>query len=147
MYDEDSDVRIRACGLIEALWTLYKHEQGQNKKKTQEDIVFIHHIRGAELLVECATDVNRVVRIEAYRVIDSILNEHRPEDKQKRGYPQDDFTSQFLELLNTVDMVRLKDSLDPEHLYQEAFDINADMMTQSIVPTNPDDDINMLDCY
>ncbi|KAI7890041.1 armadillo-type protein [Mucor mucedo] len=142
VYDEDSDVRIRACALIEALWRL---NGGEHEEKNG----FIRHIRGAELLVECATDVNRVVRIEAYRVIDSILSDYPAQEKgRKRKFEhKDEFTCQFLELLNTVDRVRLKDSLDPEHLYQEAFDINADMMTQSILPTNPEDDINMLDCY
>lgn len=147
--DEDSDVRIRACTLIGELWILYNHEKLQNKKKANEDIIFIHHIKAAELLVECAVDVNRVVRIEAYRVIDSIISEYstKKDEKKRRYDEQNEFTSQFLGLLYTVDMIRLKDSLDPEHLYQEAFDINADMMTQSIVPTNPDDDVNMLDCY
>lgn len=137
MYDEDSDVRIRACALIEALWRLSK--EGKNE--------FIRHIRGAELIVECATDVNRVVRIEAYRVIDSILTDYPVQGRKRKFEHKDEFTCQFLELLNTVDRVRLKDSLYPEHLYQEAFDINADMMTQSILPTHPEDDINMLDCY
>lgn len=90
-----------------------------------------------------------MVRIEAVRVIESILSEyHVNEESRKRHHQeQDDFETSFLNTLRKVNMAQQKQTLDPEHLYQEAFDINADMMTHSIIPTNPDDDMNMLDCY
>lgn len=131
-----------------------KQKMDENKApeliNTNEFNKFFESIRADELLVECGTDITRVVRIEAYRVISTILNQYQPTmtETSKRLYEQDDqFITQFLNTLSGLDMVRLKDSLDPEHLYEEAFDINADMMTQSIVPNDPDDDINMLDCY
>lgn len=149
--DQDFDVRIRACRLIQNLWVLYNHEKLQQKRKYQPEAIFFEHIHAGKLLVEAANDTNRVVRIEAYEVISSILSEYRPQEvinSNKRQLQNDDeFTTAFLDLISSVDLERLKYSLDPEHLYQEAFDINADMMTQSIVPTNPDDDINDLDCY
>lgn len=96
-------------------------------------------------------DTNRVVRIEAVRVIESILSRYASaalSTGQKRPFddknPADD---DFIKTLQMVNLAQQKQTLDPEHLYQEAFDINADMMTQSIIPTNPEDDINMLDCY
>jgi hypothetical protein len=89
-----------------------------------------------------------VVRIEAVRVIEGILAEYPLPASGKRHYQdQDDFETSFLDTLRKVNMAQQKQTLDPEHLYQEAFDINAEMMTRSIIPTNPDDDINMLDCY
>ena len=67
---------------------------------------------------------------------------------QKRPFVElDEQDDDFIKTLQQVNLVKQKQTLNPEHLYQEAFDINADMMTQSIIPTNPDDDINMLDCY
>lgn len=93
-----------------------------------------------------------MVRIEAVRVIERILSQYSSSctlsTTQKR--PFDDKNQKdddFIRILQTVNLAQQKQTLDPEHLYQEAFDINADMMTQSIIPTNPDDDINMLDCY
>lgn len=147
MNDQDCDVRIRACTLIEKLWIVYNQEK-ESRKRTPKKEMFFENIKPAELLVECARDINRVVRIEAFRVISSILLEKEPKEAatSKREY-EDEFTSQFLNVLSGLDMIRLKESLSPEHLYEEAFDINADMMTQSIVPSDPDDDMNMLDCY
>lgn len=149
--DQDSDVRIRACRLIQNLWVLYNHEKLQQRKKFQLETIFFEHIQAGKLLVEAANDTNRVVRIEAYKVITSILSEYRPQEvinsNKRQLQDEDDFTTAFLDSVSSVDLERLKYSLDPEHLYQEAFDINADMMTQSIVPTNPDDDMNTLDCY
>ncbi|KAL9539350.1 hypothetical protein MBANPS3_010310 [Mucor bainieri] len=148
--DEDTDVRIRACKLIESLWLLYIHEKQQNKRIQEHEHLFTH-IRAGELLAEAAVDINRVVRIEAVRVIERILSQYGSSaltTAQKR--PFDDKSQaddDFIRILQTVNLAQQKQTLDPEHLYQEAFDINADMMTQSIIPTNPDDDINMLDCY
>jgi hypothetical protein len=137
--------------LVEHLWILYNHEKLQQKKKPNNEFIFFHHIHAGKLLVEAANDTNRVVRIEAYRIIIDVLSEFRPQEikavNKRQLHDEDDFTTCFLDLISTVDLERLKYSLDPEHLYEEAFDINADMMTQSIVPTNPDDDMNMLDCY
>lgn len=98
-------------------------------------------------------DTNRVVRIEAVRVIESLLNSQEDEPKlsSKRHFIEvdadDEFDSDLIRKLRSVNLVEKKQTLDPEHLYQEAFDISADMMTQSIIPTDPEDDINMLDCY
>lgn len=152
-------MRIKTCTLIEKLWILYNHEKRQQKKKAatathdQQEKIFFHHIHAAELLVDSAQDTNRVVRIEAYRVISGILAEHTTieavaggGEKKRQLEEQDEFSIEFINKLQSVDMDRLKESLDPEHLYQEAFDINADMMIQSIVPTNPEDDMNNLDC-
>lgn len=91
------------------------------------------------------------MRIEAVRVIERILSQYSTTisgSTQKRPFvEQDEQDDGFIKTLQQVNLVQQKQTLDPEHLYQEAFDINADMMTQSIIPTNPDDDINMLDCY
>jgi hypothetical protein len=152
--DQDCDVRIRACTLVYNLWILYNHEKHQSKKPSTHDDnnIFFHHINASELLVESAHDTNRVVRIEAYRVISNILSQYPSTDTQtaagKRHLEEeeDEFATKFIDALRGIDMNRLKESLDPEHLYQEAFEINADMMTQSILPKNPEDDINMLDC-
>lgn len=100
-------------------------------------------------------DTNRVVRIEAVRVIESILKcqeeKYSTNSNSKRQFTEveaeDEFESNLLKKLMSVNLYEKKQTLDPEHLYQEAFDINADMMTHSIIPTNPEDDINMLDCY
>ncbi|KAI7908207.1 armadillo-type protein [Cokeromyces recurvatus] len=144
VYDDDIDVRSRACKLIECLWLLYQHE------KQEHD--FFQHLQAGELLVEAAMDTNRIVRIEAVRIIESILaTDDKPSNHStKRKFDQvehDDFDTSFLNVLRHLNLTQQKQTLDPEHLYQEAFDINADMMIQSIIPVNPDDDVNMLDCY
>ncbi|KAI8987103.1 armadillo-type protein [Pilobolus umbonatus] len=151
MYDQDPDVRVRTCILIESLWNLYHHEQ-QQQKRNQKDIIFFHHINAGELLIQAVMDTQRLVRIEAVRVIESILNgmDISTEDSMGKKRPLDaenTFDTEFLELLRTANLENTKQTLDPEHLYEEAFEINADMMTHSIIPTDPDDDINMLDCY
>ncbi|CAO0803180.1 unnamed protein product [Mucor circinelloides] len=149
--DEDTDVRIRACKLIESLWLLYAHEKQQSKRDQQAHDHLFTHIKAGELLAEAAVDTNRVVRIEAVRVIESILSRYASaalSTGQKRPFDDKDPTDDdFIKTLQMVNLAQQKQTLDPEHLYQEAFDINADMMTQSIIPTNPEDDINMLDCY
>lgn len=84
------------------------------------------------------------------RVIENILSEYgttTAEPGKRHYHDQDDFETRFLDTLRNVNITQQKQTLDPEHLYQEAFDINADMMTSSIIPKNPDDDMNMLDCY
>lgn len=52
--DEDTDVRIRACRLIENLWFLYCHEKIQKKKNRIQDhvITFFQHIKAGDLLIE-----------------------------------------------------------------------------------------------
>lgn len=66
----------------------------------------------------------------------------------KRSFADvDDNDQKFLQSLRELDLAKLEQTVDPEHIYQEAFDIDADMMTHSLRPTNPDDDTNMLDCY
>ncbi|CEP11303.1 hypothetical protein [Parasitella parasitica] len=147
--DEDSDVRIKACRLIECLWLLFIHERRQNKKNQHRNHLFTH-IKAGELLAEAATNTNRVVRIEAVRVIERILSQYSivSTTAQKRPFVEyDEIDDELITTLQKVNLVQQKQTLDPEHLYQEAFEINADMMTQSIIPENPDDDINMLDCY
>ena len=53
----------------------------------------------------------------------------------------------FLEKLSNVDLEKLKITSNPEHLFQEALDINAEMMMHSLEPSHPGDDRNILDCY
>lgn len=150
MYDQDPDVRIRTCILLENLWYLYKHEQQQHKKLDLEKNIFFHHINAGELLIQAVMDTQRLVRIEAVRVIESILGDSSSDDHSSKKRPLNDegtFDAEFLNLLRTANLEQIKQTLDPEHLYEEAFEINADMMTHSIIPSNPDDDVNMLDCY
>ncbi|OBZ83108.1 hypothetical protein A0J61_08840 [Choanephora cucurbitarum] len=151
--DDDTEVRVRTCRLLKSLHLLYLYEMQQNKKgqnKEENGIIFFQKIEPAELLVEAVMDTSRVVRIEAVRVIESILSEHDTVDKgSKRPYEDEmnAFDIQFLNTLKQIDLDRQRQTLDPEHLYEETFGINADMMTSSIIPKDPEDDINMLDCY
>lgn len=52
--DEDTDVRIRACRLIESLWLLYTHEKQQNKRTHEHNHLF-PHIKAGELLAEAVS--------------------------------------------------------------------------------------------
>ncbi|KAI8877524.1 hypothetical protein K501DRAFT_230121 [Backusella circina FSU 941] len=152
--DQDPDVRIRACKLIESLWLLYQHEMHEQNKRTThhiKSISFFHGIQPGPLLIQAVNDMQRLVRIEAVRVIENILEKagrlHEQRGKRMVDIELNDEDTAFLDLLMTVDISQVKQTLDPEHLYEEAFDINADMMTHSIIPSNPEDDVNMLDCY
>jgi hypothetical protein len=153
--DQDPDVRIRACKLIESLWLLYQHEMHEQNKRTTDikSVHFFHAIQPGPLLIQAVRDMQRLVRIEAVRVIESILEQagrleiNKIHGKRQADNELDDKDTAFLDLLMTVDISQVKQTLDPEHLYEEAFEINADMMTHSIIPSNPEDDVNMLDCY
>lgn len=61
MQDEDTDVRIRACKLIESLWLLYIHEKQQNKRDQQAHDHLFTHIKAGELLAEAVSGpMNRI---------------------------------------------------------------------------------------
>lgn len=61
MQDEDTDVRIRACKLIESLWLLYVHEKQQNKRDQQVYDHLFTHIKAGELLAEAVSgSMNRI---------------------------------------------------------------------------------------
>ena len=94
------------------------------------------------------------MRAEAYEIIRRILDEHAMEhpaiqkgDKKRTSQEDADKDGAFLEKLSNVDFDRLRITSNPEHLFQEALDINAEMMMHSLQPNHPDDDRNILDCY
>lgn len=151
--DQDPDVRVRGCRLIEHLWHLYVHEKHEQKKRTNyvPQSVFFEHIQAGELLTlavsntnRCpsnlhspiyfctplqANDTHRLIRIESIRIIESILKEPLRDKSGKRELEaEDEFESKFLDMLSSIDIKQKKQTLDPEHIYEETFDINADLM-------------------
>lgn len=92
------------------------------------------------------------MRAQAYDVIQHILRDYPHVSMQKGEHKRafDETASkeqEFVNALGRLDMKKLQGALDPEHIFQEALDINAAMMTMSLDPKNPDDDRNILDCY
>lgn len=85
-----------------------------------------------------------MVRMEAIRVIERIMATPHAEEGGKRRHMTDDEDAVFLSQLDRLDLAHLKRTIDPEDLYQEAFEINPIMMTQR---TDPTDDAHLLDCY
>ncbi|KAF7727087.1 hypothetical protein EC973_008050 [Apophysomyces ossiformis] len=158
-----NDVVIRTCRLLESLWYLHVHELEQRKRsKSQissdpvEERAFFYVVEGDKWIIEAVrtltTNIERLVRSEALRIVESILEGYAQDSQFKWGKRalEDgiDEDTKFLETLAAIDVERLRDTVNPEHLYQEAFDINPIMMTQSIEPEDPEkDDVNMLDCY
>ncbi|KAG1350294.1 hypothetical protein G6F62_003322 [Rhizopus arrhizus] len=140
--DQDPDVRVRACRLIEQLWYLYEHEKQQQKKREckveWKEVIFFHFIHADELLIQAANDTHRLVRMEAVRIISSLMKKVERQER-KRGL-EDEFVQEFLNKLSKVNIEQQKQTLDPEHLYEEAFDVNVDMMTNHKM-----DDV-LLDC-
>ncbi|CEG74148.1 hypothetical protein RMATCC62417_09404 [Rhizopus microsporus] len=129
--DQDPDVRVRGCRLIEHLWHLYVHEKHEQKKRTNyvPQSVFFEHIQAGELLTLAANDTHRLIRIESIRIIEGILNERLRDKSGKRELEaEDEFESKFLDMLSSIDIKQKKQTLDPEHIYEETFDINADLM-------------------
>lgn len=123
--DADPDIRIKACKLIESLWYLYQHEKQQNKKRVvMNHVVFFHSIPAAELLVQSANDTHRLVRSESVRIIFDILETKSKENNRF----EDEFDEEFITKITQVNIQQQKQTLDPEHIYEEAFDINVDMM-------------------
>lgn len=59
--DQDPDVRVRGCRLIEHLWHLYVHEKHEQKKRTNyvPQSVFFEHIQAGELLTLAVSNTNR----------------------------------------------------------------------------------------
>lgn len=76
-----------------------------------------------------------------------------PHVSMQKGEPKRAFDEtpskeqEFINALGRLDMEKLQGALDPEHIFQEALDINTAMMTMSLDPKNPGDDRNILDCY
>ncbi|KAG0167660.1 hypothetical protein DFQ28_005838 [Apophysomyces sp. BC1034] len=159
MCDADSDVVIRTCRLLESLWQLHLHEREQRKRsKSQtpseqhEEQSFFYVAEGDKWIIEATNNIERLVRSEVLRIMEGILEQypHDVQIKSGKRFLEDeiDQDTKFLEALSTIDLQKLKQTVNPEHLYQEAFDINPRMMTQSIEPNDPEkDDVNMLDCY
>ncbi|KAI8366071.1 uncharacterized protein BYT42DRAFT_588798 [Radiomyces spectabilis] len=160
MDDPDSEVTIRALFLLQQLWEWHRHVQAQKKRQKSmdpkdhadyESLPFFYTVKGDDWLIEASTDTQRLVRAAALQVIQDILENTPTMSSQnvKRTIMEDDDDrdTQFLARLAAIDLDKLKQTVDPEHIYQEAFDINAHMMTKSMEPLNPEDDVNMLDCY
>ncbi|KAI8139279.1 hypothetical protein BJV82DRAFT_627849 [Fennellomyces sp. T-0311] len=161
MDDPDSSVIIRMCRLFYDLWKLHLHEKEQQKRgKTDQSSgqsvyqSIFYMLQGDYWIIEATHATQRRVRAEAYEIIRRILDEHAMEystvprsDKKRTNQEDADKDALFLEKLSNVDFDRLRITSNPEHLFQEALDINAEMMMHSLEPNHPDDDRNILDCY
>ncbi|KAG2218191.1 hypothetical protein INT45_006826 [Circinella minor] len=166
MDDPDSSVIVRMCRLFYDLWQLHLHESEQHKRSrtdncsengdTSEYISTFYTLKGDYWIIEATNATQRRVRAEAYDIIRRILNEQssintpiHQANAKKRVIETDnaDKDAVFLEKLSNVDLAKLKITSNPEHLFQEALDINAEMMIHSLEPSHPGDDRNILDCY
>ncbi|KAJ8658480.1 hypothetical protein O0I10_005833 [Lichtheimia ornata] len=162
MDDPDSDVIMRMLQVLYAFWKLHLHENAQQKRTRTEDdddaamatepesVFFM--IKGDHWIIEATKDTQRRVRAQAYDVIQHILRDYphvsMQKGEHKRAFDETPSKEQeFINALGLLDMEKLQGALDPEHIFQEALDINAAMMTMSLDPKNPDDDRNILDCY
>ncbi|KAI9490173.1 armadillo-type protein [Zychaea mexicana] len=164
MDDSDSSVTIRMCRLFYGLWLLHLHESEQHKRtrldrhkpessEAEYQSIF-YMLQGDYWIIEATTSTARRVRAEAYDIIRRILDENQSayapiqrNDKKRTIQEDADKDTLFLEKLSNIDLEKLKITSNPEHLYQEALDINAEMMMHSLEPNHPDDDRNILDCY
>jgi hypothetical protein len=66
VHDEDTDVCIRACKLLEQLWLLYKHEKRQQKKyrdPSQGIIFFFPHTDAGKLLADSVRTIETKTRL------------------------------------------------------------------------------------
>lgn len=175
MNDDDIEVRIRVCRLLKSFYELDLHEKQQYKKNKyrysdqqqqhQQKKSYFYILNGDQWLMATVKDSQRIVRWEAVQVIDWILSltnqtttttttvQMNDKHNQKRTNEnenldeEDKRNNQFLNQLQQLDLMHIKQTIQPEYLYQEAFDISPLMMTQSIQPSNDIDDPNMLDCY
>jgi hypothetical protein len=85
--------------------------------------------------------------MEAIKVIERIkaTTPSEVDDRKRRHMTDEDGEdAAFMKQLDGLDLAHLKRTIDPEDLYQEAFEINPTMMTQR---TDPTDDAHLLDCY
>lgn len=65
-----------------------------------------------------------MVRSESVRIIFDILETKSKENNRF----EDEFDEEFITKITQVNIQQQKQTLDPEHIYEEAFDINVDMM-------------------
>ncbi|KAI8342708.1 armadillo-type protein, partial [Chlamydoabsidia padenii] len=149
MNDDDIEVRIRLCQLLDHLWQLKLHEKEQNKRHTSSNPLpsYFYTLQGDHWLLESVKDGQRMVRLEAIKVIERILATTATttlEVDKKRPFMEDEEDVVFMKQLTELDLQHLKRTIDPEDLYQEAFEISPTMMTQR---TDPTDDAHLLDCY
>lgn len=77
--------------------------------------------------------------MEAVRIISDLMKKEERREERKRGL-EDEFVEEFVNKLSKVNIEQQKQTLEPEHLYEEAFDVNVDMMTNQKM-----DDV-VLDC-
>lgn len=77
--------------------------------------------------------------MEAVRIISDLMKKEERREERKRGL-EDEFVEEFVNKLSRVNIEQQKQTLEPEHLYEEAFDVNVDMMTNQKM-----DDV-VLDC-
>lgn len=77
--------------------------------------------------------------MEAVRIISDLMKKEERREERKRGL-EDEFVEEFVNKLSRVNIEQQKQTLEPEHLYEEAFDVNVDMMTNHKM-----DDV-LLDC-
>ncbi|CDS04920.1 hypothetical protein LRAMOSA07450 [Lichtheimia ramosa] len=161
MDDPDSDVIMRMLQVLYAFWKLHLHESTQQKRTRIEDVdtamtiesqPIFFMIKGDHWIIEATKDTQRRVRAQAYDVIQQILRDYphvsMQKGEHKRAFDETPSKEQeFINVLGRLDMEKLQGALDPEHIFQEALDINTAMMTMSLDPKNPDDDRNILDCY
>ncbi|CAO3647082.1 unnamed protein product [Cunninghamella blakesleeana] len=167
--DDDIEVRIRVCKILKSFYELYiyekqrykkyKHEHDEQQHQQQMKKSYFYILNGDQWLMATVKDSQRMVRWEAIQVIDWILSLNKSiakDDSNKRFNEENDgdevdSDSQrnrcFLIQLQELNLSHIKQTTQPEYLYQEAFDIIPSMMTQSIEPPDNIDDPNMLDCY
>ncbi|ORZ07916.1 hypothetical protein BCR42DRAFT_425720 [Absidia repens] len=160
MNDDDIEVRIRLCRLLDHMWQLKMQERDQSKRHTsilltQDNqsltLSYFYFLHGDHWLLELIKDSQRLVRLEAMQVIERILTTYETATttttttgSKRSRLDDDEKDTAFMKQLGELDLVHIKRTTNPEDLYQEAFDINPTMMTQL---TDPTDDAHLLDCY
>ncbi|CAO3599582.1 unnamed protein product [Absidia cylindrospora] len=158
MNDDDIEVRIRLCRLLDHMWQLKMQERDQSKRHTSTlltqdnqslTLSYFYFLHGDHWLLESVKDSQRMVRLEAMQVIERILTTYETSPSTTTGSKRsrlddDEKDAMFMKQLGDLDLVHIKRTTNPEDLYQEAFDINPTMMTQL---TDPTDDAHLLDCY
>ncbi|ORZ00261.1 armadillo-type protein [Syncephalastrum racemosum] len=144
MVDPDPEVTIRMCRVGEHLWDLHLHEKEQQKRnKTTDEATLdqsqsLFYLLGCDTwLLEATQNTQRLVRAEAYAILQRILSSKVSEVRQRKSTHKrqveimDEGDEDFLNRLDLVDMAALRRNIDPEHLYQEALDIDVREMTHS----------------
>ncbi|ORX97784.1 hypothetical protein K493DRAFT_406815 [Basidiobolus meristosporus CBS 931.73] len=151
--DCDWEVRVRGVKFLYELWMVSWNEQEyRNKRESSAAVNWFFNVKADELLLATIEDSSRLVRGESLSAIRKILKTSAGTGTLQGGKrdiqdTQELAHDQFLEKLRKIDLVRLEESVEVEHLYKEALE-NDSVDNETMMETDqPNIGNNILECY